>query len=198
MNIYLTLDDGWFERRYIVEMANYYKVPISMFLIGKVIEADPLPWQKAIERGHELGCHTYSHPKCSKITGSFFSTDLKNYKKVVIKHLGKSSFDGITTFRFPFGDKGNKGNKQEIETIIRNEFGCQICWWNMDLSFKSNFYGIKSFSSPEEQLRFFSKNVQNHQVVLMHFKKPDSKGLENIIRYGLDNNFRFKRVSDKV
>ena len=64
--IFLTVDDGWHYKKTILEIADHYKVPLNMFIIGKIIEEDPAIWRQAIEKGHMLGSHSQYHHKFSK------------------------------------------------------------------------------------------------------------------------------------
>ena len=81
VEIYLTVDDGWNHKKAIIETANHYKVPLNLFIIGKVIEQDPAIWRQAIDKGHMLGSHTYNHHKLSRIDEEIIAADFKQYKK---------------------------------------------------------------------------------------------------------------------
>lgn len=198
LELFLTIDDGWYEQQQIVTLADRYKAPLSMFIIGKVIAQCPKVWQNAIEKGHELGSHTYNHPAASKMTPVHYREDLREYKKVVEKHLGTETFKNISLFRFPYGDMGNKHNKEEIKKIVTDEYGWKIAKWNMDLSYRPERPKVKPFASPEDQFRFFTSNVTDKQVILLHFKRPDSLALEHILRYGSEQKIKFSRMSEKM
>lgn len=196
VEIYLTVDDGWNYKKSIIEIANHYKVPLNLFIIGKVIEQDPTIWRQALEKGHMLGSHTYNHYRLSKIDEGTIASDFKQYKKCIINTLGNETFEKIKFFRYPYGDTGNKETKPATKKMIEDN-GWKTSWWNMDLSFASSGYGVKAYKDPNEQLRFFAKNIKSINVPLFHFKDPDVKAIELVIKYGLDNGYKFARLDSK-
>jgi len=189
----LTVDDGWSQKERIVEVANHYKVPLNLFIIGKVIERDPKFWQGAIDKGHLLGCHTQNHPKLSKVDEETIVSDFKSYKKSIISSLGKESFEKIKFFRYPYGDTG-KGQTKSVAKSLVADSGWKISWWNMDLSFASTSYGVKAYRDPYAQLDYFKKNTKAINVPLFHFKDPDAKAIELIIEYGVEKGYKFSRL----
>ncbi len=196
VEIFLTVDDGWNYKKTILEIANHYKVPLNLFIIGKVIEQDPKIWQDAIEKGHMLGSHTYNHYKLSKINEETISADFKQYKKCVVNSLGSENFEKIKFFRYPYGDMGNKETKPATKRMIEDN-GWKTSWWNMDLSFASSSYGVRAYKDPYDQLSFFSKHLKNINVPLFHFKDPDVKAIELVIKFGLENGYKFSRLDSK-
>jgi peptidoglycan/xylan/chitin deacetylase (PgdA/CDA1 family) len=42
-------------------------VKATFFLVGRFVEANPSLVKKIISKGHEVGCHSYSHPKMYKL-----------------------------------------------------------------------------------------------------------------------------------
>lgn len=197
VEIYLTVDDGWNHKKAIIETANHYKVPLNLFIIGKVIEQDPAIWRQAIDKGHMLGSHTYNHHKLSRIDEEIIAADFKQYKKCVSNALGAETFEKIKFFRYPYGDTGNKETRPATKKMIEDE-GWRTSWWNMDLSFSSTgAYGVKAYRDPKEQLKYFAKNLKSINVPLFHFKDPDAKAIELIIQFGLDNGYKFARLDSK-
>lgn len=197
VEIYLTVDDGWNHKKSIIEIANHYKVPLNLFIIGKVIEQDPSIWRQAIEKGHMLGSHTYNHYKLSRIDEETIITDFKQYKKCVSNALGNETFEKINFFRYPYGDTGNKETKPVTKKLIE-EAGWKTSWWNMDLSFASTgTYGVRAYKNPEDQLNYFSRHLKSINVPLFHFKDPDAKAIELVIKFGLENGYKFARLDSK-
>ncbi len=196
VEVFLTVDDGWYYKDEILAIANRYNVPLNLFIIGQIIEKEPKVWAKAIERGHLLGSHTYNHHKLSRISEGVAVKDFKQYKKSVTNSLGTENYEKIKFFRYPYGDKGNKHTSVATKKILADS-GWQESWWNMDLSFASSKYGVSAFKDPHEQLTFFSKNIKSINVPLFHFKNPDVKTLELIIEHGVANGYKFSRLDNK-
>jgi peptidoglycan-N-acetylmuramic acid deacetylase len=189
--VYLTVDDGWHYKKTILAIADEYKVPLNLFIIGQVIEKDPSLWVKAMDNGHLLGSHTYYHHKFSKIDVATANDDFKTYKSRMLNSLGKENFERIKHFRYPYGDTGSASNKADIKKMIEDN-GWKISWWNMDLSFKNNGYGMSPFRDPVDQLKTFESGiVKNKNVLLFHFKAPDFQAIELVIKEGLKNGYKF-------
>lgn len=196
VEIFLTVDDGWYYKDEILAIANRYNVPLNLFIIGQIIEKEPKIWAKALEKGHMLGSHTYNHHKLSRISESVAVNDFKQYKKSVTNALGAENYNKIKFFRYPYGDKGNKHTSATTKQILLDS-GWKESWWNLDLSFASKKYGVSAFKDPYEQLAFFSKNIKSVNVPLFHFKNPDVKALELIIEHGLARGYKFSRLDSK-
>ena len=46
----------------LVELADRVGAKMTLFSIGKLVEADPGPYREALQAGHEIANHTWSHP----------------------------------------------------------------------------------------------------------------------------------------
>ena len=46
----------------LVDLAGRVGATMTAFSIGKLVEADPGPYREAVQAGHEIGNHTWSHP----------------------------------------------------------------------------------------------------------------------------------------
>ena len=75
--------------------------------------------------------------------------------------------------------------------------GWKTSWWNMDLSFVSCSYGMRPYKDPNDQLSYFSRNIKSINVPLFHFKDPDAKAIEMVIKFGLENGYKFSRLDSK-
>lgn len=197
VEIYLSVDDGWHYKRTIIDMANHHKVPLNLFIIGKVVELEPQFWAKAIEDGHEFGSHTYNHHHFSKVSAEVAAEDFKQYKKTITNLLGKETYERIKTFRYPYADSGNRQNRDDIRKMVA-DYGWKTSWWDMDLSFHSANYGMRAFKNEYDQLSAFTKKIKEKNVLLFHFKDPDFKAIELVIEYGKRKNYKFCKISDKI
>lgn len=73
------------------------KIKATFFVLGKVIEDHPDIIKEIIQEGHEVGCHTYSHPMLYKLNEQMFQTEL-NLCSDLIANFGIS----FTGFRAPY------------------------------------------------------------------------------------------------
>ena len=74
-----------------------HNVKATYFLLGKTIEDHPKLIDEIIKEGHEIGCHTYSHPFLYNITPEKFREELQKCKRL-ISHFGIT----YTGFRAPY------------------------------------------------------------------------------------------------
>ena len=81
----------------LLELFQKYNVKATYFLLGKTIEDHPKFIDEIIKEGHEIGCHTYSHPFLFNITPDKFREELYKCKQL-IKQFGIT----YTGFRAPY------------------------------------------------------------------------------------------------
>jgi polysaccharide deacetylase family protein (PEP-CTERM system associated) len=81
----------------LLELFQKHNVKATYFLLGKTIEDHPKFIDEIIKEGHEIGCHTYSHPFLYKISPEKFRDELRKCKQL-IKQFGVT----YTGFRAPY------------------------------------------------------------------------------------------------
>jgi polysaccharide deacetylase family protein (PEP-CTERM system associated) len=81
----------------LLELFQRYNVKATYFLLGKTIEDHPKFIDEIIKEGHEIGCHTYSHPFLFRITPEKFREELRRCKQL-INQFGIT----YTGFRAPY------------------------------------------------------------------------------------------------
>jgi polysaccharide deacetylase family protein (PEP-CTERM system associated) len=87
----------------LLELFNKFNVKATYFLLGKTIEDHPKLISEIINEGHEIGCHTYSHPFLYRITPEDFREELKKCK-VLLNQFGIN----YTGFRAPYFSIDNR------------------------------------------------------------------------------------------
>lgn len=68
----------------------------TFFTTGQVAEMYPETIQKIVDRGHELGCHGYSHQRFMKMDLATAREEIQNSTKIL------RNFANVTSFRAPF------------------------------------------------------------------------------------------------
>jgi peptidoglycan/xylan/chitin deacetylase (PgdA/CDA1 family) len=61
----------------------------------------PRDLEALVKRGHELGCHTYSHKSARGTTVRELLADIEHNREVL---LGASGAESLTSFSYPFGE----------------------------------------------------------------------------------------------
>jgi polysaccharide deacetylase family protein (PEP-CTERM system associated) len=81
----------------LLELFQKANIKATYFLLGKTIEDHPDMIREIINEGHEIGCHTYSHPFLYKLTPAEFKKELEKSKQL-IQPFGVN----YTGFRAPY------------------------------------------------------------------------------------------------
>jgi polysaccharide deacetylase family protein (PEP-CTERM system associated) len=92
-----------FERRIkighykLLNLLSKNQVKATYFILGKVIEEFPELIEEIKKEGHELACHTYSHPLLYNISPEEFRVELKRCKELILPFQ-----NGYKGFRAPY------------------------------------------------------------------------------------------------
>ncbi|WP_249869089.1 glycosyltransferase [Oceanobacillus saliphilus] len=104
--IVLTFDDGP-DPEYtesILDILDQYQVNASFFIIGnKAINNQDIV-ERIYRDGHEIGVHTFSHPKTNEMSGERLKLELNASQRVIQGITGQST----SLYRSPYGDEEAK------------------------------------------------------------------------------------------
>lgn len=188
--IYLTFDDG--PGNYTCEFLDIlkkYHIKATFFITGNDYDDEII--KRIYNEGHTIGLHSYSHKydEIYKSEEAFFK-DIDKIKNKVFKIVGISP----NLIRFPGGSsntvsKFNNGIMTRLTELIASK-GYFYVDWNVD----SNDIG-KIGSSEIFKNVISSLEEKKTYIVLMHdivFESADA--LEKIIKYGLENGYKFDKI----
>lgn len=82
----------------VLDLLDRQQVKASFFIVGEVAERHPDLVRKIVERGHEIGCHGFSHHPLWKLDEDLFREEMKRFHRVMMDILGKVQIKG---FRAP-------------------------------------------------------------------------------------------------
>jgi peptidoglycan/xylan/chitin deacetylase (PgdA/CDA1 family) len=117
---YLTIDDGPSadmpeKVRYLLSAG----VPAIWFCQGRSLEKWPDFAVEAIEKGHQIGNHSYDHPSFSNLEASECIEQIQRTDGILKDVYARSHVVRYRKyFRFPYGDKG-KRNKTALQSLLR-------------------------------------------------------------------------------
>jgi len=103
--------------RPILDLLDRYQTKASFFIVGEVAEKNPRLIRSIFERGHEIGCHTFSHQLVWNLDEHLFREEMKQFHSVLEKILGKVEIKG---FRAPCFSIDNR-NKWALKVLL--DFG---------------------------------------------------------------------------
>lgn len=169
---YLTIDDGPSSNmETILDYLANSNDKVTFFMIGKNLqnEKNMRLTMKAIEQNHVVGNHSFSHPSFSKLSLSDAIMEIKQGNKYIDLAYNGVGLKNPNLFRFPYGDKGNKNNKKDIQHYLdENEYTCFD--WNIDTLDWKYYSGKRSIENVLKSLN----NVSQGDIILTHdFNKKE-------------------------
>jgi polysaccharide deacetylase family protein (PEP-CTERM system associated) len=103
----------------ILDLLDRYQTKATFFVVGEVAEQNPRLIESIFERGHEIGCHTFSHTLVWELGENLFRQELERFQSVMERILGKVKIKG---FRAPCFSIDNR-NKWALRVLA--DFGYQ-------------------------------------------------------------------------
>ena len=163
----------------LLDILDEYNAKCTFFLVGIWVDKYPEMVKAIVERGHEIGNHSATHPHMSQIS------EAKNLEELRIMSDKVESLTGVrpTLFRPPYGDYNNK--------VIRTARGAgyEAVQWSVDSLDWKNI-------SPQDMIRRAGK-VERGDIILFH---NDSQylldALPTLLQSYQDQGLQMVKVSD--
>ncbi len=202
--IYLTFDDGP-QSQYnttsdILDTLKKYNVKATFFVTG--FGPDDLI-KREYDEGHVIALHSNTHDYAKiYVSSEAFWKDINTVSARVERITGKKA----NLLRFPGGVSNTVSRKynQGIMTRLANEAlqkGYNYYDWNISSGdaggLKSSTYEGKLEEEYNNVVKYLSKKRGN--VILMHDTKATSRDvLERVIKYGIDNGYKFDVLESSI
>ena len=209
--VYLTFDDGptmsnTFD---ILDILDEYNAKATFFVLGNRIKEYDDRIVATVERGHEIGCHSYSHELDTLYATSDPSTlisELEAWERDMRSVIGNDAFDKMPKlFRFPGGSSSNGrlSVSEAVEYIkaVENK-GYSVYDWTT----ATNDAAPQERLEGEDDVTFFIrslsegiKSAKSHGrplIILMHDKYSTKEALRDILDYLVDEGYYFDLLSN--
>jgi delta-lactam-biosynthetic de-N-acetylase len=179
----LTFDDGPHHEYTpkILDILAQEDVKATFFLIGQNIESGKELVKRAVDEGHTVANHTWTHPDLSKTASSDIKKELRKTKEKINEVTGKN----VMLLRPPYGAISGKSN------VVKKE-GYAIINWDVD----TNDWRPGRTSSDIVQV--VKDTVQSGSIILMHDGggKRDAtvNALPEMIQYLKEAGYEFVTV----
>ena len=181
----LTFDDGPHphDTDRILTLLSLYGIKATFFVIGENAERYPEPLLRAVAEGHEIGNHTYSHPKLKDQSRESFLCELTRAEEVI------RSLTGVTTTLF----RPPEGYRQGVVSTVSRERGYEMVLWSVDTL---DWTGA-SADSIESAI---TGGIKDGSIILCHdYISPKGhtyEALEKLIPRLIDEGYEFVTVSE--
>ena len=184
--ISLTFDDGPhpINTPKILNLLDKYNVKATFFIIGQnaVNYKDTLI--KIVERGHEIGNHTFSHEVIRNKSAPQIVDEVEKCRRVIYDVCGENT----VVFRPPGGLMAQL-DSSDAEILE----GYDIIQWSIDTMDWAH-------NAPEEICKYVLNEIQSGDIILMHdyigYDSPTPEALELLIPALLDKGYEFVTVSE--
>lgn len=207
--VYLTIDDGpSSQTKRILDILKEEKVVANFFVVGTNIKGREYLLKRAVDEGHLVAGHTYSHNYTTiyKSVDAFFK-DLDKGNDLIEKATGIRP----TIMRFPGGSNNNVSkNAQDPKLYGKNQWimkdlvkeavkrGYTYFDWNASIGDSAS--GVKDKAAFIQRVKDGVKNKKT-VVLLMHDagnKKTTVDALPEIIQYLKSQNYTFKILDENA
>jgi peptidoglycan/xylan/chitin deacetylase (PgdA/CDA1 family) len=153
------------------------EVKATFFPMGSWVELHPEVWKEAVDDGHELGNHTYSHAFLTTVSDERVQEELNRWQEAVDSALG---FKYQTYFFRPPGMDGftspQGSTAKRYKEIIAHK-GMFAVLWDVEL-----VYALRNeISTPARITEHVLANAKGGSIVLLHFTENDIAALPDII-----------------
>ena len=157
-------------------------VKCTFFVVEFWAEKYPEYLKKIVEKGHEVGTHSSTHSKMSKLDVATMTKELQTSTSIIEKTTGQK----VTLFRPPFGDY----NDALIETA--ESLGLYTIQWSVDsLDWKD--------ISAQKIINRVVKKVENGCIVLFHNQgKNTAEALPEIIKQLKEKGYTFVPIGQLI
>jgi polysaccharide deacetylase family protein (PEP-CTERM system associated) len=146
----------------ILDLLDRYQTKASFFIVGEVAEQNPDLIHSIFERGHEIGCHTYSHKLVWNLEKNLFQDELEHFHSVMDRILGKIQIKG---FRAPCFSMDNR-NRWAFKVLL--DFGYQYDASIFPLKINP-LYGVSGAPTRPYRISFEDVRKEDPHSPLMEF-----------------------------
>lgn len=177
----LTFDDGPHPKvtKQILKILEKYDAKATFFMVGYRAEDYPSLVREVKEQGHEIGNHTWNHPKLTDIISKNVLWQFNATNNAIENAIGEPA----TVFRPPYGATNKRVNNLLSENT-------PIVLWSLDtLDWKHR--------NSDKLLPVVKKNMHNNAIILMHdIHQSTADGLDSVLAYLQEEGYEFVTVSE--
>ena len=201
--IYLTFDDGPTRDNTlaILDTLDQFGIKATFFVQGKNVDTYPDRIVATVERGHLVGCHSYSH-QIGEIYSSIsvFSSEIDLYEEKMKQAIGEDAFASISkVMRFPGGTTTNSmlsiSEAKEYLAAAR-EKGYKSYDWTLLTKDAEGSQTAEEFIANLEDGLEKNKGSGKPLIALLHDKWSTNEALHEILDYLVSKGYYFDTIDN--
>ncbi|MEH6940865.1 polysaccharide deacetylase family protein [Bacillus sp. JJ722] len=174
----LTFDDGPHHQLTprILDILKKYDAKATFYVLGNRVEYYPEIVKRAVDEGHEIGSHSWSHPKLTSLKPAELAQQINQTSNAVEKITGKAP----ATLRPPYG---------AVNDAVKKATNGPIVNWSVDtLDWEHR--------NKEKVIQTVKQNTRNGSIILMHdIQQATADALEDVLIYLSEQGYHFVTVS---
>ena len=178
----VTIDD-WWEPGLIPDflaVAEQYGVRLTLYPCGcNLHETDRELWQSALDAGHEIGSHGFSHQDFSERGSLLIARDFEKFGNALDKTLGYHY--EFLTVRVPYGGGWRQGGSGHVGRSCHEAGFDYVIFWDMD---------------DTKDLNKALNTIQNGSIILLHANRHDLKFFSELMEGLKDREYEYVTVSE--
>ncbi|MBK1855801.1 polysaccharide deacetylase family protein [Verrucomicrobiaceae bacterium 5K15] len=178
----MTYDDGPHPQNTprLLDMLRKRNIKATFYVIGRSVNLYPQITRRIVAEGHEIGNHTWTHPKLTALSDSAVRSELNRTRDAIIASTGVKP----RTMRPPYG-----ALRQDQRAWIYKEYGYPTILWSVDPE-DWRRPGVSVVTSR------IVNNTRNGGIVLAHdLHKPTVDAMPGTLDGLLRKGFKFVTVS---
>ncbi len=160
----------------ILALADKYDAKLTFFPIGKNIRKNPDLWKRALENGHEIENHTYSHVKLAPLSDEAMAYEIDRQNQEVNRAL---QLDYQMHFLRPMGGSTRYDKRTHRMLAQRGYKGVAI--WSLS--------GTQDYKKTLRQ-------IDKGSVVLFHTTDKDLKNLKKFIPAAVKKGYKLVTLNE--
>ena len=185
----LTFDDGptKLKTKEILKVLDESEITATFYLVGKSIEENIQETKNIIDKGHEVGNHSYTHQRMVLKSYNFVADELEKTNELITK----AGYKGEIHFRPPYGKK-----LFSLPYYLNNNNITTVTW-----DVEPETYLDKNASASDIS-DYVVQNTKPGSIILLHvmFKSRDNSmaAVPLIVQQLKDKGYRFVTVSELI
>lgn len=200
--IYLTFDDGPTRdnTQEIVGTLDAHGIKASFFVEGADVERYPDRMETIFNRGHVIGCHSFSHV-FEDVYASIdaFIDEMEQYEAALREALGDERYAKVEKLiRFPGGTNNAYISDAEARQYIAavRELGYRVYDWTALTGDAEGNQDAQSFIEDMDSGLSLAKQNKLPLIVLMHDKWSTNEALDEILGHLIAQGYYFDTIDN--